>query len=257
MIAAVLLGGVSIFGGRGALHGVVAGVLLIGVLSSAMRLEGITVNIINIVIGLLLVALGDLHQRPRLGLGLRSAQAEPGAQRPSRRRRTATDTRKEGQMKFHSSAATALASPCSPRPWASTACGDDDDQRQRRQLGGGGGETTVTFLPKNLGNPYFDTSDAGGKEAVEEFGGTYDEVGPDRGHPRRPGAVHQHRRPAGRRTRWSISANDPKALCDALNEATRRRHQGRHLRLRHQPRLPRPVHQPGHRRGHRQGRRST
>jgi rhamnose transport system permease protein len=56
VIAAVLLGGVSIFGGRGGLHGVVAGVLLIGVLSSAMRLEGITVNVINIVIGLLLVA---------------------------------------------------------------------------------------------------------------------------------------------------------------------------------------------------------
>ena len=56
VIAAVLLGGVSIFGGRGALHGVVAGVLLIGVLSSAMRLEGITVNITNIVIGLLLLA---------------------------------------------------------------------------------------------------------------------------------------------------------------------------------------------------------
>ncbi len=55
MIAAVLLGGVSIFGGRGALHGVIAGVLLIGVISSAMRLEGYTVNVINIVIGALLV----------------------------------------------------------------------------------------------------------------------------------------------------------------------------------------------------------
>ena len=56
VIAAVLLGGVSIFGGRGRLHGVLAGVLLIGVVSSAMRLEGITVNVINIIIGLLLVA---------------------------------------------------------------------------------------------------------------------------------------------------------------------------------------------------------
>ncbi len=55
VIAAVLLGGVSIFGGRGALHGVVAGVLLIGVLSSAMRLESYPVNVINIVIGALLV----------------------------------------------------------------------------------------------------------------------------------------------------------------------------------------------------------
>jgi rhamnose transport system permease protein len=55
VIAAVLLGGVSIFGGRGALHGVVAGVLLIGIVSSAMRLENVSTNITNIVIGALLV----------------------------------------------------------------------------------------------------------------------------------------------------------------------------------------------------------
>ncbi|EWT00650.1 ATPase [Intrasporangium oryzae NRRL B-24470] len=55
VIAAVLLGGVSIFGGRGKLAGVVAGVLLIGIISSALRLQGITVNVINIIIGLLLV----------------------------------------------------------------------------------------------------------------------------------------------------------------------------------------------------------
>jgi rhamnose transport system permease protein len=56
VIAAVLLGGVSIFGGRGRLHGVIAGVLLIGVVSSALRLQSVTVNVINIIIGLLLVA---------------------------------------------------------------------------------------------------------------------------------------------------------------------------------------------------------
>ncbi|GAB3994596.1 ABC transporter permease [Glycomyces albus] len=56
VIAAVLLGGVSIFGGRGAVHGPIAGVILIGAVSSAMRLEGQTVNVINIVIGVLLVA---------------------------------------------------------------------------------------------------------------------------------------------------------------------------------------------------------
>jgi rhamnose transport system permease protein len=56
VIAAVLLGGVSIFGGRGRVHGVLAGVLLIGVIASALRLEGVTVNVINIITGLLLVA---------------------------------------------------------------------------------------------------------------------------------------------------------------------------------------------------------
>jgi rhamnose transport system permease protein len=55
VIAAVLLGGVSIFGGRGRLHGVLAGVVLIGVISSALRLEGVTVNVTNIIIGSLLV----------------------------------------------------------------------------------------------------------------------------------------------------------------------------------------------------------
>jgi len=55
VIAAVLLGGVSIFGGRGHLHGVIAGVVLIGVIASALRLESVTVNVTNIIIGFLLV----------------------------------------------------------------------------------------------------------------------------------------------------------------------------------------------------------
>lgn len=55
VIAAVLLGGVSIFGGRGALHGVIAGVILIGVIASALRLANVTSDVINIITGALLV----------------------------------------------------------------------------------------------------------------------------------------------------------------------------------------------------------
>jgi len=55
VIAAVLLGGVSIFGGRGDVIGVIAGVLLIGVLSSALRLQQTGSDVIEIVIGVLLV----------------------------------------------------------------------------------------------------------------------------------------------------------------------------------------------------------
>ncbi|WP_345751508.1 ABC transporter permease [Microbacterium rhizophilus] len=55
VIAAVLLGGVSIFGGRGALHGVIAGVLLIGTLGSALRLAGVSGEVINIITGVLLI----------------------------------------------------------------------------------------------------------------------------------------------------------------------------------------------------------
>ena len=40
----------------GLVHGVLAGVVLIGVISSALRLESVTVNVTNIIVGLLLVA---------------------------------------------------------------------------------------------------------------------------------------------------------------------------------------------------------
>ena len=55
VIAAVLLGGVSVFGGRGRIHGVIAAVLLIGVLASALRLANVTSDVINIITGALLV----------------------------------------------------------------------------------------------------------------------------------------------------------------------------------------------------------
>jgi rhamnose transport system permease protein len=82
VIAAVLLGGVSIFGGRGALHGVIAGVLLIGTLASALRLAGVTSDIINVITGLLLVAsvvsaslLAWLQNRRSAALGKKKGRA--------------------------------------------------------------------------------------------------------------------------------------------------------------------------------------
>jgi len=77
---------------------------------------------------------------------------------------------------------------------------------------------SVTFIPKNLGNPYFDTSDAGGKKAVEEFGGTYAQVGPQEASP--DGQAQYIDTEAQKHTSaLVVSANDPKALCDSLNQA--------------------------------------
>lgn len=55
VIAAVVLGGVSVFGGRGRLHGVIAGVLLIGVLAKALQLVNVTSDVVSIITGALLV----------------------------------------------------------------------------------------------------------------------------------------------------------------------------------------------------------
>lgn len=55
VIAAVVLGGVSVFGGRGQIYGVIAAALLIGSLASALRLVNVTSDVINIITGALLV----------------------------------------------------------------------------------------------------------------------------------------------------------------------------------------------------------
>ncbi len=90
--------------------------------------------------------------------------------------------------------------------------------------GGGGGsdssseKSTITFIPKNLGNPYFDTSDAGGEKAVKEFGGKYAQVGPQEGS---PDAQAQYIDTEAQKHTSAIvmSANDPKALCDSIKNA--------------------------------------
>ena len=55
VVAAVLLGGVSIFGGKGSLPGVLAGVVLLASLQNALRLEDVSGQALNIVTGVLLV----------------------------------------------------------------------------------------------------------------------------------------------------------------------------------------------------------
>jgi rhamnose transport system permease protein len=55
VIAAVVLGGVSIFGGRGTIIGAVAGVLLIGVIASALRLAKVPASAIDVITGVVLV----------------------------------------------------------------------------------------------------------------------------------------------------------------------------------------------------------
>lgn len=96
-----------------------------------------------------------------------------------------------------------------------TGCAAGDD-------GGTGGDgdanLAITFLPKNLGNAYFDTSDAGGAEAIEEFGGTYAEVGPAEATPDSQVSFINTATQQGVGG-LVVSANDPEAICDALNEA--------------------------------------
>lgn len=76
----------------------------------------------------------------------------------------------------------------------------------------------VTFMPKSLGNKYFQASDKGGQTAVSEFGGTFEEAGGTEASPTSQSpfiqtATQQH---VGAIV---LAANDPKAACADLNAA--------------------------------------
>ncbi|WP_155368202.1 rhamnose ABC transporter substrate-binding protein [Catellatospora vulcania] len=76
----------------------------------------------------------------------------------------------------------------------------------------------IAFLPKQVNNPYFTTSDNGGKAAVEEIKGNYSETGPSEAS---PSAQVSYINTLSQQSTDVIvvSANDKDAICGALNEA--------------------------------------
>jgi rhamnose transport system substrate-binding protein len=126
-------------------------------------------------------------------------------------------------MKWNSKRFAATAALALSASLALAGCGGGSSSSTASPGGGsssssGGGDLTVTFIPKNLGNPYFDTSDNGGKKAVSEIGGQYSQVGPQQATP--DGQVPFINTAAQQGTKAIvISADDPSAPCDALKQA--------------------------------------
>lgn len=118
-------------------------------------------------------------------------------------------------MKFQSQRAAGLAAIALVASLGLTACGDDEGGEGG---GGDGGSASITMLPKNLGNPYFDTSTAGAEAAAEDFGGSIEEVGPDTASPEAQVPFINTAAQQGVDA-LIVSANDPEAICDALNQA--------------------------------------
>jgi rhamnose transport system substrate-binding protein len=116
-------------------------------------------------------------------------------------------------MKFQSRRVATLAAVTLAASLSLTACGDDEEGG-----GSGGGDSAFTMLPKNLGNPYFDTSTAGAEKAAEELDAEVEEVGPDTASPEAqvPFINTAAQQGVGG---LIVSANDPEAICDALTEA--------------------------------------
>jgi rhamnose transport system substrate-binding protein len=105
------------------------------------------------------------------------------------------------------------------------ACADDDNgdtpSGGNASAGAGGSikeGLSVAFLPKQVNNPYFTTSDNGGKAAVEEFKGEYKEVGPSEASASSQVSYINTLTQQGSDV-IAVSANDPNAICGAINQA--------------------------------------
>lgn len=95
---------------------------------------------------------------------------------------------------------------------ALSACTGDD------AVGGGSDDLSIGYVPKMLGNPYFDQAALGAEEATGELGGDYVEVGPEVG---AADAQVPYINTLAQQGRNGIilSASDPTALGQALSTA--------------------------------------
>lgn len=101
---------------------------------------------------------------------------------------------------------------------AESGTGTEEPAAESTDEGAAAGNGKITFLPKNLGNPYFDASYKGIQEAAASFGGETEEVGPAEA------TADSQVSYINTATQQGVgglivSANDKAAICDALNEA--------------------------------------
>jgi rhamnose transport system substrate-binding protein len=120
-------------------------------------------------------------------------------------------------MKLMSKRVTVLAVLTIVGSMSLAACGSDDDSGDSAKSGGG--DMSLTMLPKNLGNAYFDTSTAGAKKAASDLGAKIEQVGPETGDD--PAGQVPFINTAAQQgvDGLIVSANDPEAICDAIGEA--------------------------------------
>ncbi|MGW1981416.1 rhamnose ABC transporter substrate-binding protein [Streptomyces collinus] len=78
---------------------------------------------------------------------------------------------------------------------------------------------TVGFLPKQVNNPYFTSSDRGGEKALAELGSTYKEVGPSSATDTSGQVSYVNTLTQQQVDAIAVSAQDPGALCTALKQA--------------------------------------
>lgn len=106
----------------------------------------------------------------------------------------------------------ATAAPSSTAQSSSAAPGGSSSAAMKTGL-------TVAFLPKQTNNPYFTTSDTGGKKALEALGEKYKEVGTNSATDTAGQVSYVNTLTQQGVSAIAVSAQDPGALCTALKQA--------------------------------------
>jgi rhamnose transport system permease protein len=184
-ITAVVLGGTSIFGGRGSILGTLLGLFTIAILQNGLRLSDLPAELAGILTGgLLLAALGLDRLRSRGGPG----PARAVSPSPDSRPQSEETPVKNSQLAVLSGvillaaglvaasnwlAVRGLVDELAARDGRSPAAGDAADRPARAAsaaAAGAGRRVTLAMMPKSKGNPYFVACRKGAEEAAKERG---------------------------------------------------------------------------------------
>jgi rhamnose transport system permease protein len=178
-ITAVVLGGTSIFGGRGSVHGTLLGLFVIAVLQNGLRLADLPPELAGILTGVLLLATisADWLQSTALGHGLPTMPQRGGAAAPSHPTAEEDFVVKNAQVAVLSAVILVAAGIVAGSNWLLV--------RSLRQETNGsaavspssanpkgipqGKQITVAMMPKSKGNAYFIACRKGAEEAAKEL----------------------------------------------------------------------------------------
>ena len=165
-ITAVVLGGASIFGGRGTVLGTILGLFAIVILQNGLRLSALPAELAGVLTGVLLVTtilLDGLYRRARA--------------RPQHSATVAEEENevRNSQVAVLSAGVLAGALIVAVSNWMlvrsiSDSLGASGAPAAAAGGGGTGERPVIAMMPKAKGDPYFISARAGAEEAAEEFG---------------------------------------------------------------------------------------
>ena len=164
-ITAVVLGGTSIFGGRGTVLGTVLGLFAIVILQNGLRLSGQPAELAGILTGALLVGTIVIDRLSKSG----KLQLVAGRQTEVRRTEEEFNVR-NSQIAILSAVILAAALIVAGSNWWSTRSLRDELRGGAPTKSTNGRKPVIAMMPKAKGDPYFVSCKQGADEAAKELG---------------------------------------------------------------------------------------